>query len=107
MISKDRLQKALTYLAETDEEAAQKKALFNGLEHQLKTIYGQCYLKTQGTVEERKSKAYIDPDYKAHLQKMEQAQLDYEILRNKRLTESLIVEVWRSETSARKAGMIV
>jgi len=107
MISTDRLQRALTYLAETDEKCAKAKAYLSGLEEQTKTIFGMEYLQVSGPVEERKAKAYVSKPYQDHLAKIVEATTDYEIMRNKRLTEELIVDVWRSINAARRTGNII
>jgi len=106
MISQERLQKALGYLAETDQEFARTKAYSNALSEQRKTVKAQCYLSAAGTGGERSEKAYAHNNYIEHLVKMHDAELEYETLRNKRLTESTIIEVWRSLNAARRAGQI-
>lgn len=104
IISDDRLQKALRYLAETDEPFAAKKSYMEGLKEQSKTIHAVEFLSHDGPVESRKAKAYISSSYKEHLKKVEQAVLDYEIIRNKRLTNQLIVDTWRSLNANRRNG---
>lgn len=108
MISQDRLQKALTYIAETDEQHAAAKASMKGLEKQEKTIKGQAFLDTagQGTVAEREAKAYTSESYKQWSISYEDAVCDYEILNNKRNREFMIIEVWRSLNSSRNKGNI-
>jgi len=108
IISEDRLQKALTYLAETDESHATFKAHMKGLEKQEKTVKGQAYLDTagKGTVAEREAIAYTSKEYKEWTGKYEDAVIEYEILNNKRLREQLVIEVWRSLNSSRNKGNI-
>lgn len=106
MISNDRLQKALTYLAETDEPAAKAKALLVGLDETTKTVRAQVFLKSSGTNGEREACAYDSKDYREHVKKVENATMDYELYRNKRLTESLIVEVWRTVSANQRKGNI-
>lgn len=104
MISEERLSKALTYLAETDEKCAKAKAYYMGLDEQTKTIKAGEFLKHDGTVAEREATAYASSAYREHLEKVQNANADYETMRNKRLTEELIVEVWRSLNSQRRKG---
>lgn len=100
--------KALTYLAETDEEAAAAKSLMVGLEEQKRTVISIAMLDSKEKsaamkeVEARTSSDYIQwaGDYKG-------AVYQYEMLRNKRITESLIVDAWRSCNSNRKKGNVV
>lgn len=106
MIAEDRLQKSLKYLAETDESAAKAKAYMLGLEKQEKSILGIEYLKTTGTVGERDAEARNSTAYTKWREDYENAVADFELLRNKRATEALIVEVWRSENANRRRGNI-
>ena len=106
MISDDRLQKALTYLATTDESAARARALMEGLSDQRKTVKAIGFLDASGTRDERESSAYVSSEYREHGKRYEDAVFEYEALRNKRSTEALIVEVWRSEQANRRAGNV-
>ena len=106
MISTERLQKALTYLAETDDSCAKAKALMIGLEHQLKTVKSVVFTKATGTMAEKDAAAYASKSYVDHVEKIQNATYDYETLRNKRLTEELIIEVWRSINSNRRHGVV-
>jgi len=105
VISADRLQRALTYLAETDEPCARAKGLMEGLKGQEKTILATEFLQTDGTVAEREARARISKAYSEWHEKYEQSVVDYEILRNKRGTESQIIEVWRSLEATKRASV--
>ena len=103
----DRAQKSIRYLAETDEPAAKARSLKDGLEDQKKTILATEFLKHQGSQGERAKLAEASEIYKQHLQKLEFAIYDYELYRNKRMTESLVIEMWRSENANRRNGNVV
>jgi hypothetical protein len=104
IVSDELVQKALSYFALTDEKCAKAKALMSGLENQLKTVKAVGYMQSEGTVAERESQAYTSQAYKDHVQKLEDATYDFELMRNKRLTEELIIEVWRSVNANRRKG---
>lgn len=106
MISEIRLDKSLSYLATTDEKAATAKAYMIGLEHQEKTILGVQFLSETGTVAEREAKARASEAYKEWREKYEKAVLDYETVRTKRNTETLMVEVWRTLQANQRKGNI-
>ena len=106
MISDNRLQQALTYLATTDEPCAMAKAHADALREQLKTIEAMEYLKADGAVKEREAHARSSVDYKNQTALIEDATAEYETMRLKRATEALIVEVWRTEAANRRAGNI-
>lgn len=106
MITEQRLTQALRYLAETDEPAAKARALMEGLSEQRKTVRAIGFLESSGTRDERESSAYVSSDYRDHVKRYEDAVYEYEAIRNKRMTEALIVEVWRSEQANRRAGNV-
>ena len=106
MISSDRLQQALTYLATTDESCAKAKAYLMGLEELTKSVKAERFLIAIGTNGERDAVAYASANYREHIEKIGEATYSYEMVRNKRMTEALIVEVWRSENANRRIGNI-
>ncbi len=107
-ISDSRMEKALTYLAQTDEEAARAKSLMIGIEEQKRTVISIAMLESNEKtaamkeVDARTSDAYISwaSDYT-------KAVYEYERIRNKRITEATIVDAWRSYNSNKKKGNIV
>jgi hypothetical protein len=104
--TEDRVKKALTYLAETDEEHAHAKALVKGLEQSRKTVKSIAFLQATGTMAEKEAVAYKSQEYQAVVAKYENAVADEAILHNKRTTNALIVDVWRSENANRRTGNI-
>ena len=96
MISEERLEKAITYLAHTDEEAAKAKALCKKLEKMERIIRGEAFLKSIGTVAEREAKAVTSQDFKEHVAYAENCWVDSELLDNKRHTEEVIIDIWRT-----------
>ncbi len=107
MISKDRLQQALTYLAETDEDAARAKTLVKGLEKSEKPTLAAQFLKVEGgSIAERDAIARTSTAYTNWRASYKAAVLDYERLETKRNTEILMVDVWRSLNANRRQGNI-
>ena len=96
MITEERLEKAMIYLAHTDEEAAKAKALCKKLEKIERIIRGEAFLRANGTVAEREAKAVTSEQYKEHVAYAENCWVDAELLDNKRHTEEVIVDVWRT-----------
>jgi hypothetical protein len=96
MITEERLEKALVYLAQTDEPAANNKALCKKLDKMERIIRGEAFLKASGTVAEREAKAYTSQEYRDHVAYAENCWVDSELLDNKRHTEEVIVDVWRT-----------
>jgi hypothetical protein len=105
-ISDDRLQKALVYLAETDMPAAQAKAKVKALEQRRKTVKAVVFLESDGTMAEKEAKAYASREYQDIVNDYENAVADSELYANKRRTEELIVEIWRSLGANRRSGNV-
>lgn len=100
-----RAERAVNYLAETDEPAARAKALYEGLDRQTKTFEGQAFLASTGsTVAEREANARVNQTYQAHLKEVANAQIDWEIYRNRRNTAEMLIEYWRSLNANRRQG---
>ncbi len=97
---------ALDFLVATDEEYARAKTLYDALSEQRKSIAAIEYGKLQGSAAEKTQQALASEPYQAHLQAMRDAQLEFELVRNQRLTKQAIIEMWRSVNSARQKGNI-
>ena len=106
LISDERVEKALKYLAETDLPAAQAKARSKALEQYGKTVKAFGFLEASGTVAERESQALTSEQYGEYLDTYERAVQEDQHYANKRTTESGIVDVWRNEQANRRRGNI-
>lgn len=106
MINYDDAETALNYLVNTDEEAARSKVLYEGLYEQRKTIRAVQFLNAKGSAAERTERALASVEYQEHLMLIKDAQIEFEILRNKRFTNQSIIEMWRSVNSNQKKGNI-
>lgn len=104
MISESQVEKALHYLAESDEDAAKAKARVKGLEQKAKTIIAVAFLEAEGAQGERQQKAFISDAYKAHTEEYENAVYDNELYANKRKRAELTIDVWRSINANRRQG---
>ena len=78
-----------------------------GLEKQRDTIKAEAFLRASGeTAKEREKKADCHKSVREWLQKYEDAVYDYEIYKNRRAREVLVVECWRSENANRRKGNV-
>lgn len=107
MISTERLQQALTYLAETDEQEAKLKALVEKNKRKMDAMFTTIAAHTKGTVLEREAAAYGHADYISARDAYLLALSEHGAVKNKRATECIIVDVWRSLNAARNKGQIV
>ena len=106
MISQDRLEKALRYLAETDEQVAEAKGDILRLENLIKRVNYRLFLSASGSVEARKAEAGKSEETARLEEELVSALVRYESLRAKRETESTVVEVWRSLNASRRVGNV-
>lgn len=107
MISYERVEQALTRLAETDQPCADLKADVVRSDKKAKSIHSAIFLRQQGTVKEREAIADNSPDYQDALEDHFKAIELYEGIRNERSRQELVIEVWRSINAARNRGQIV
>jgi hypothetical protein len=106
MISQDRLEKALRYLAETDEELAEAEGEVMRCDYLCDLIKDRVFLTSEGTVAERQARAGSSAELaKAQVEHVS-AVVILKKLRAKRETEGTIVEVWRSLNASRRVGTV-
>lgn len=108
MINKDRLQAALTYLAETDETCARLRADHARAEFKAKSVKNTLLkVITKGSIPDRTAEAETSQEYLDA--KMEEFQffMQYEAMKNKRITETIIIDTWRSLNAGRNKGQII
>ena len=104
MISQDRLEKAITFLAESDNSFAEAKVDMERAKHKADAVQNAIFLRETGTVAERSAKAGISEEYDKAMSVYFEAMGLFDYIRNKRRTEELVVDIWRSiEASRRKA----
>lgn len=92
----------MTYLAETDEKAAQLLAEMERAEFKAKATRDAVFLYATGTVAERTAIAGDSVEYKAAMADYFVTVQEYNTTKNKRTTETLIVDVWRSLNANRR-----
>jgi hypothetical protein len=106
MITEDRLQKALTYLATTDEAVAQARTDMERAEFKAKTIKDAMFKRLDGSVADRQAEAGASPEYSAAMDEYFARLFEFEAIKNKRATEAIVVDTWRSLNAARRQGNI-
>jgi hypothetical protein len=106
MISKDRLEKALTFISETDEKAAELKTDVERASYKAKKVKATLFVHGEGSVEMRKALAETWKDAVDADNEYLQAHQDSQALENKRKTVLLFVDVWRSLNASRRQGNI-
>lgn len=101
-ITQDRMEQALEYLAGTDEPCAALRADMERAEWRAKRTKAAIFQISTGSVAERNAVADTSPDTEAAFEKYFQAMRDHDAMKNKRATESIVFEAWRSLNSNRR-----
>ncbi len=106
MINYNDADSAIKYLVSTDEELGRAKTLYEALYEQKKTIQAVQFLSASGSAAERTQRALASVEYQEHLMLIKDAQMDFEILRNKRQSQISVIDMWRSVNSNQRKGNI-
>lgn len=106
MINYDDAEKALKFLKETDVEFARRKCLYEGLEDVKKSVEAIAFLNADGAAAVRSQEAKASTEYLEHMEKLADARLDFETMRNHRTTAVLQIDMWRSVNSNQRKGNI-
>lgn len=106
MISETEIEARLNYLADTDIDIAKASTKVKMLEHKLKTTKAIVMLESTGTDRIKESRALVSTAYCKVLDELDNANLDYEIMKTKRRTAELFIDCWRTQESSRRQGKI-
>ena len=98
MITDDRAEKALGYLVETDSECALAQAHWEAL-HQLRH-------QAEGYSVKEKGKTRDEGTFNSFVETVESARNHYLKMKNKRVTEALVIEAWRTTNANKRRGNI-
>ena len=108
MITLERMEKALKYLANTDESCAQKRTDYARAEFAAKSIKNVVMQSLEkGSVADRTAQAELSSEYKSAKDVEFDAFFAYEAEKNKRITENVVIDTWRSLNAARNKGQII
>lgn len=106
LVEDSRLEQSLKKLAQTDGPVADLHVEAERCEFRAKAIKDAIFLRSEGSVAERTAIAGTHPEYGAAMEKYFDALAKHETMKNERSREMLIVDVWRSLSSARTKGLI-
>jgi hypothetical protein len=106
VITDARAEKAIHYLAETDEAAAIAKVETARLEDEIKATKAAIVLRVEGSVAVREALAETHENTKAARKEYYDQLLIHERYYNRRKTEERITELWRSVNSNRRHGTV-
>ena len=106
MITESRLEKALTFIAHSDEEHAALKARMLKFEHAAKKTKAAVFMASVGTVAEREASSIDSEIYDNAMNEYFDAVRDFNALNNKRDLEFVVIECFRTLEASRRQGNI-
>ena len=107
MITEKRLEEALKYLAESDNEHAKLSAGVEYIKDLAKHYKGKYIMNSEEkSVALKEQSYYASDDYKKHIDDKKDLINDLTLLENKRSKESLVIDVWRTLEASRRKNNI-
>jgi hypothetical protein len=106
MIDEKRLTQALTYLANTDEECASLRAEMEQAEFKAKAVKDTVFRHLEGSVADRTAAAGSSEVYKEAMNDYFSLLRRYDAMKNKRSTQIVVIDTWRSLNASRRQGNV-
>jgi len=108
IVTQQRLEKALHFLAETDTENAQWRGAVLRTEHMAKVAEALAYqqLDKSMTVEDRKRAVLLVPEVQKAHEEHFKAVTEAERLKARRQREVIVIELYRTMEASRRVGNI-
>jgi hypothetical protein len=103
-ITQQRMEEALEYLTDTDEQCASLRADMERAEFRAKRTEQAVFKISDGTVADRTADAKTHKDTLAAYEQYFTAMQSYHAMSNKRATESIVIDTWRSINANRRQG---
>lgn len=108
MISDERAEAAVMMLRDTADDYGRARGWQAYCDANLRRVKSiQMLNDTAGSVADREARAYASEAYLNAITELQNATASYETLRARREAAAMGIEVWRSQNSARKAGINV
>lgn len=106
VISDQRLEQALTFIAESDQQIGHWRAQVLRTEFLAKSAEALAFKSQQGAIEERKQSARLTPEVSAAWEKHFQAVLEYEKLKAQRERQYIVIELYRTMSANLRRGQV-
>jgi hypothetical protein len=106
VINEERVEKAVEFLRDTAEIYGRARGFVAFCEGNLRRVKALAMTGKAGSLGDREAAAYSSQEYFAAMEAHQNAVAESETIRAKREAASMTIEVWRSQNSSRKAGMV-
>lgn len=105
-ISLDTLEKALAFLAETDHEYGQWKAMVLRTEYMSKVKESLTYKTLEGSIEDRKRAALCAEEVMKAWEEHFQCVAKFEVLKARRARAIINIDLYRTMEASKRVGLI-
>lgn len=103
-VTQQRMEEALAYLSDTDESCADLRTDMVRTEFKAKRVRAAILKLSEGTSVQREAVADTAPETEAAWEAHFKAFREYHATNNKRSTEALVIDTWRSLNANRRQG---
>lgn len=103
-VTQERMENALAYLADTDEQCAALRADMERAEFRAKRKKAAVFQISAGSVAERNAIAETHEETGEAYEQYFKAMHEYHAMSNRRATETIVVDTWRSLNANRRQG---
>jgi len=105
LVERDRL---LNYIHDSDTEYVMKKAALAARKNQKQTILSMIIVRSRHkSFSMKEAEAYASQAYTDYLSRLECDYVEYEMIHAQRKTAQLKLDMWQSELSALKTGLVL
>ena len=105
MIDEDKVEGANQYLRDSAKQYGQARGRQRYCESNLRRVKSLQMIGRPGSLGEREAQAYASPEYLQAMQDEENATAEVETIYALRDAARLLIETWRTQTSAKKHGI--
>jgi len=106
MITTEKVEQALSYIARNAEPLAEARALVKYLDHKRKVIRATKFAETTGTQGERTAYAERHDEYKRCLEEWKDAIYDAELISTKMKAAELTIQVFQTESANQRRANV-
>ena len=106
MITPEQVESALFFIRDHAKQAGKLAGAIKEAEARRKASMAIAFLQAQGTVAEREARSRTDPSVISAYSEYCDSVAEYETLKLQIKASEMLIEVWRSENSNRRAGIL-
>jgi hypothetical protein len=106
MISETRVEKAVEFLRDSAAGYGKARGYLAFCDNNMRRVKSLHMCGKPGSVGDREASAYASPEYLQALEALEAATVEAETIRARRDAAEMTIEVWRSQNSSKRQGIV-